>query len=79
MTAYERIHEAYTAAAYNSRTPTPRSNRLYADAWLAWGESRGDRSTALRTLLRDLSTRREELTPEQDAEMRRTYKLEEKA
>jgi len=58
--------------------PTYRLSRLYGQAYGAW--LRGNRETfdRLRPLLADLITRREELTPEQDAALRAQYRLEAK-
>jgi hypothetical protein len=71
VTAYEQIHAAYQSAAYNSLNPAPRANRLYADLWLAWGDSRVERSQRIGALLQKLSMRLDEITPEQDADMRK--------
>ena len=71
MTAYDRIHEAYNSAAYHTVQPTPRASRLHADLWLAWGDSRGERSQRIGALLQKLSMRLDEITPEQDADMRK--------
>lgn len=69
------VHAAYRSASYHSVTPTPRCIRLYADLWLAWGESRGERSRKIGSLLQKLAMRQGEITPEEDAAMRQEVGL----
>ena len=74
-----RKAEALTSPSYDAEPRKPLLSRLYGHAYRAWLNGNRDTFDRLRPLLADLISRKEELTPEQDAALRRTYKLEEKA